>query len=100
MPMPTVCVEMLHFVGDFDAAKRADALSQLKPSRVGSAPVILLEHLQPAHPQLVNLQFVDAQPAYGRLADTQPADRYSTDRQGAHCSCSDGRGKKSRERDR
>lgn len=28
--MPTVCVEMLHFVGDFDAAKRADALSQLK----------------------------------------------------------------------
>lgn len=30
VPMPTVCVEMLHFVGDFDAAKRADALVQLK----------------------------------------------------------------------
>jgi sugar phosphate isomerase/epimerase len=30
VPMPTVCVEMLHFVGDFDEAKRADALAQLK----------------------------------------------------------------------
>jgi sugar phosphate isomerase/epimerase len=30
VPMPTVCVEMLHFVGDFDEAKRADALVQLK----------------------------------------------------------------------
>jgi hypothetical protein len=47
---------------------------------MGSAPIILLEHLQPAHPQLVNLQFIDAQPAYGCLADTQSADRYSTDR--------------------
>src|SRR5215211_802716 len=26
VPMPTVCVEMLHFVGDFDPVKRADAL--------------------------------------------------------------------------
>ena len=30
VPMPTVCVEMLHFIGDFDGAKRADALIQLK----------------------------------------------------------------------
>ncbi len=30
VPMATVCVEMLHFVGDFDADKRADALAQLK----------------------------------------------------------------------
>jgi hypothetical protein len=30
VPMPTVCVEMLHFVGDFDAEKRADALVQMK----------------------------------------------------------------------
>ena len=30
VPMPTVCVEMLHFVGDFDADKRADALVQMK----------------------------------------------------------------------
>ena len=30
VPMPTVCVEMLHFVGDFDADKRADAVAQLK----------------------------------------------------------------------
>jgi sugar phosphate isomerase/epimerase len=30
VPMPTVCVEMLHFVGDFDPAKRADALVQMK----------------------------------------------------------------------
>src|SRR5918993_4037091 len=30
VPMPTVCVEMLHFVGDFDADKRADALLQMK----------------------------------------------------------------------
>jgi sugar phosphate isomerase/epimerase len=30
VPLPTVCVEMLHFVGDFDRAKRADALVQLK----------------------------------------------------------------------
>jgi sugar phosphate isomerase/epimerase len=29
VPMPTVCVEMLHFVGDFDADKRADALRQM-----------------------------------------------------------------------
>jgi sugar phosphate isomerase/epimerase len=28
--MPTVCVEMRHFVGDFDADKRADALQQMK----------------------------------------------------------------------
>ena len=28
--MPTVCVEMLHFVGDFDLAKRRDAIEQLK----------------------------------------------------------------------
>jgi sugar phosphate isomerase/epimerase len=30
VPMPTVCVEMLHFVGDFDSDKRADALAQMK----------------------------------------------------------------------
>jgi sugar phosphate isomerase/epimerase len=30
VPMPTVCVEMLHFIGDFDPAKRADALAQMK----------------------------------------------------------------------
>jgi sugar phosphate isomerase/epimerase len=30
VPMPTVCVEMLHFVGDFDEAQRADALAQMK----------------------------------------------------------------------
>src|ERR671913_2557689 len=30
VPMPTVCVDMLHFVGDFDADRRADALVQLK----------------------------------------------------------------------
>jgi sugar phosphate isomerase/epimerase len=30
VPMPTVCVEMLHFVGDFDPDKRADALIQMK----------------------------------------------------------------------
>lgn len=30
VPMPTVCVEMLHFVGDFDADRRADALQQMK----------------------------------------------------------------------
>jgi sugar phosphate isomerase/epimerase len=29
VPMPTVCVEMLHFVGDFDAEKRADAYTQM-----------------------------------------------------------------------
>ena len=28
--MPTVCVEMLHFVGDFDADLRRDAIDQLK----------------------------------------------------------------------
>ena len=28
--MPTVCVEMLHFVGDFDANRRADAVTQMK----------------------------------------------------------------------
>ena len=28
--MPTVCVEMRHFVGDFDAEKRSDALVQMK----------------------------------------------------------------------
>ena len=30
VPMPTVCVEMLHFVGDFDAERRRDALVQMK----------------------------------------------------------------------
>ena len=30
VPMPTVCVEMLHFVGDFDLDRRRDALAQMK----------------------------------------------------------------------
>lgn len=30
VPMPTVCVDMLHFVGDFDAGKRRDAVAQMK----------------------------------------------------------------------
>jgi sugar phosphate isomerase/epimerase len=29
VPMPTVCVDMLHFVGDFDAEKRRDAIDQM-----------------------------------------------------------------------
>jgi sugar phosphate isomerase/epimerase len=28
--MPSVCVDMLHFVGDFDAARRSDALVQMR----------------------------------------------------------------------
>lgn len=28
--MPTVCVDMLHFIGDFDTARRSDAVAQLK----------------------------------------------------------------------
>ena len=28
--MPTVCVEMLHFVGDFDSGQAADAIEQMK----------------------------------------------------------------------
>jgi sugar phosphate isomerase/epimerase len=28
--MPSVCVDMLHFVGDFDAARRSDALEQMR----------------------------------------------------------------------
>jgi sugar phosphate isomerase/epimerase len=28
--MPTVCVDMSHFIGDFDAAKREDAVQQLR----------------------------------------------------------------------
>lgn len=30
VPMPTVCVEMLHFVGDFDPDRRLDAIKQMK----------------------------------------------------------------------
>lgn len=30
VPMPTVCVEMLHFLGDFDPDLRRDAVNQLK----------------------------------------------------------------------
>jgi len=30
VPMPTVCVEMLHFIGDFDADRRADAGRQMR----------------------------------------------------------------------
>jgi sugar phosphate isomerase/epimerase len=30
VPMPSVCVEMLHFFGDFDAERRRDAIVQLK----------------------------------------------------------------------
>jgi sugar phosphate isomerase/epimerase len=30
IPMPTVCVEMLHFIGDFDADRRADAVEQMR----------------------------------------------------------------------
>lgn len=29
VPMPTVCVEMSHFIGDFDADLRADAIAQM-----------------------------------------------------------------------
>jgi hypothetical protein len=65
-----------------------------------SASLILLEHLQSAHPQLVNLQFANAEPAYARLANAQPPDRHGTDRQGAHCSCSHRRGKEGCESDR
>jgi hypothetical protein len=69
-------------------------------ARRRSVAAILLEHLQPAYSQLVNLEFADAYVAYGRLADAQPADRNSADRQGTHCSCSDRSGKQRRERDR
>ena len=30
VPMPTVCVDMLHFIGDFDADRRADARRQMR----------------------------------------------------------------------
>jgi sugar phosphate isomerase/epimerase len=30
IPMPTVCVEMSHFLGDFDADRRRDALDQMR----------------------------------------------------------------------
>ena len=30
VPMPTVCVEMLHFIGDFDRRSGADAIEQMK----------------------------------------------------------------------
>jgi sugar phosphate isomerase/epimerase len=30
VPMPTVCVDMLHFVGDFDAERRRDAVEQMR----------------------------------------------------------------------
>jgi sugar phosphate isomerase/epimerase len=30
VPMPTVCVEMTHFIGDFDADRRRDAIAQLR----------------------------------------------------------------------
>jgi sugar phosphate isomerase/epimerase len=29
VPMPTVCVEMLHFIGDFDAERRRDAIDNM-----------------------------------------------------------------------
>jgi hypothetical protein len=60
--------------------KYSPEVSSSNLPELGSAPVILLEHLQSLHPQLVNLKFADAQPAYGRLADDQPADRHGTDR--------------------
>jgi sugar phosphate isomerase/epimerase len=30
VPMPTVCVDMLHFIGDFDAERRRDARAQMR----------------------------------------------------------------------
>jgi sugar phosphate isomerase/epimerase len=30
VPMHTVCVEMLHFIGDFDVERRADAMAQMR----------------------------------------------------------------------
>ena len=30
VPMPTVCVDMLHFIGDFDAERRRDARAQIR----------------------------------------------------------------------
>jgi sugar phosphate isomerase/epimerase len=30
VPMPTVCVDMLHFIGDFDADRRRDARAQMR----------------------------------------------------------------------
>ena len=33
--MPTVCVEMLHFIGDFDADRRRDAIAQLTLPALG-----------------------------------------------------------------
>ena len=49
-----------------------------------SASVVSLQHLQPAHSQLIDLQFPDAQPAYSRIADPQPPDRQDHC-DGAHC---------------
>lgn len=37
IPMPTVCVEMLHFVGAFDAEQRADAVEQMTQQLRGIA---------------------------------------------------------------
>jgi sugar phosphate isomerase/epimerase len=39
IPMPTVCVDMLHFVGAFDAGQRADAIDQMKQQLRGIAAI-------------------------------------------------------------
>jgi hypothetical protein len=49
-----------------------------------------LEQLQPAHSQLIDLQFIDAQPAYGRIADPQLPDSQGTNRDRGHCHGSGG----------
>jgi hypothetical protein len=53
-------------------------------SDIAQPHAVLFEHLQPAHPQLIDLQFIDAQSAYGRITDPQPPHCQGTNCDGAH----------------
>jgi hypothetical protein len=56
-------------------------------SDIAQPHLVLFEHLRPAHPQLIYLQFTDAQSTYGGVADPQPPNR-----QGTNCDCAHGHG--------
>jgi hypothetical protein len=58
-----------------DTAMSRIAAKIREASDVAQPHVVLLEHLQPVYSQLVDLQLINAQPAYGRIADPQAPDR-------------------------
>jgi sugar phosphate isomerase/epimerase len=92
VPMPTVCVDMLHFIGDFDAERRRDARVQIRsqlsviaeiggrgamtPASYGMFSRRLPPFEPPRTPQEDRAILVDALGELGRHAETEGVTLY------------------------